>query len=173
MTPMMVTSGGRLRVGKRPRRRTARRTPSRSRAPIGFSPAGHSFAAASLIDRDAIAAPDLRRHRTSGRAAAGCRTSADDRRPTRLTSMRRDSSAVWPTIVNGVCGPPNGTRRSPPRRPAGADPLEQILREAIALLERRVLRRRQRHADQQHVLGVDARCPCSAARRTCARSARR
>ena len=60
MTPMMVTSGGRavsasVRVGGRSRR------PSRSRAPIGFSPAGQSLAAASLITRDPIAAPDLGR----------------------------------------------------------------------------------------------------------------
>ena len=61
-----------------------------------------------------------------------------------------------PTIAIGAyCGPPNGRPNVAASTPGSArHALEQLLRELIALLEGRVLRRRQRHADDQHAIGA-------------------
>ena len=106
ITPTMVTSGGRV-VSAIVRAGGCSSSPSRTRAPIGFSPAGHSFAAASLTTatrspRRTSDASNIRPPR-SGMPKAR-RWSA----PTRLIPIRFESSATCPAIANDDCGPPNG-----------------------------------------------------------------
>ncbi len=89
-------------------------TPSRSRAPIGLSPAGHSFAAASLMT--ATRSP----RRTSAASNIRPRAQRNAERPQVIGADQIDrdracdSSAVWPTIVNGRLRPaerqPEGRR---------------------------------------------------------------
>ena len=144
-TPTIVTSGGRdvstnVRAGARSS------TPSRSRVPMGFSPAGHNFAAASLITatrspRRTSAASNIRPPRSGMLNARRWSAAA------RLTMMRLASSGV-------LTGDGEGRLRAAERQSDGdgldarqcPDALDELQDEAVALLERVVRRRLERHA---------------------------
>ena len=144
---------GRLRrVGQRARGRTLEDTEPQPGANRILT-RGPELGGRLVDERDAIAAAGLRQRRTCGRRAGQCHTFADDSAPTRLTASRFDSSGVCPTIVNGDCGLPNGWPIVAASTPgSAANPVQQFLGEPVALVEGRVLGRRQRHAHEQHAI---------------------
>ena len=151
MTPTIVTSGARVVSIERPRRRTARARRAAPARRSGSRRPARASAAASLITatrspRRTSAASNMRPPRSGMPNVAqviGAGQVERDRASTRRRSGRRFGTAT--------AGRRTAGRTSPPRRPGSArDALEQLLREAVALVERRVLRRRQRHAHDQH-----------------------
>ena len=113
------------------------RTPSCSRAPIGFSPGGPELHRGFVDHRDAIAAPDLRR--VEHPAAA----QRDAERAQVIGADQVDPDpfrVVWDLSRDRErrLGPPNGRPNVAASTPgSAADPLQQLLRKAVALVERR------------------------------------
>ena len=146
--PTMVTSGGRA-VSINTRAGGFSRIPSRNCAPIGFCESCQSLAAVSLITatrspRRTSPASNMRpaSSRNPERAkiigAAKCRDDA-----LRLISRLTNDSEGCEIAAEGMaerCGLHSRYR---------ADPIEQIRRETVAGVQRRILRRRQRNADHQ------------------------